>query len=51
MITPPFFDDAALGVDLWTRIQLTKLHYQMGTLSKEEFLMALNWLYEAAKLG
>jgi hypothetical protein len=36
-------------LDLWTRIQIAKTHYQMGALTKPEFIAALGRLYEEAK--
>lgn len=36
-------------MDLWTRIQVIKLNYQMGAINKEQYIAHLGWLhYEAA---
>lgn len=34
--------------DLWSRIQLVKVHYQMGSISKKEFISILGRYFEEA---
>lgn len=34
--------------DLWSRIQLVKVHFSMGSLSRQEFINILGHMFEEA---